>query len=66
MTPQSLLLFDRRELLRLAGIGSGLAAPSPLDKLARGYETYLKSRMLERDDAATMRRMVPGWKRTLF
>ena len=44
----------------------GLGVDIDQDKLARGYETYRKSRMLGRDDAATMRRLVPGWKRTLF
>ncbi len=44
----------------------GLGVELDRDKLARAHEVYEKSGMRERDDAATMRRMVPGWERTLF
>ena len=36
------------------------------DKLARAHETWRKCGMRERDDAATMQRVEPGWKRTLL
>ena len=46
--------------------GPGLGVILDEDKLARAEETYLKCKMRERDDAATMRKLVPGWERTLF
>jgi glucarate dehydratase len=46
--------------------GPGLGVELDRDKLARAHETYRKCGMHGRDDAATMRRFAPGWKRTLF
>ena len=46
--------------------GPGLGVALDRDKLARAHEVYKKSGMTERDDATTMRRFVPGWKRRLF
>jgi glucarate dehydratase len=46
--------------------GPGLGVILDEDKLARAQETYVKCKMRERDDAATMRKLVPGWERTLF
>jgi glucarate dehydratase len=46
--------------------GPGIGVSLDRDKLARAHEAYRKSGMQERDDAGTMRRMVPGWQRELF
>lgn len=46
--------------------GVGLGVTLDKDKLARAHETYQKSGMRQRDDAATMQRLVPGWTRRLF
>ena len=55
-------------------IGGKMAIPSnpgvgvsiDQDKLAKAHESYIKSGMKRRNDSATMRRFVPGWKRELF
>jgi glucarate dehydratase len=44
----------------------GLGVALDRDKLARAHETYTKCGMRNRDDAATMQRFVPGWKRTTY
>ena len=44
----------------------GVGVQLDRDKLARAHEAYKKCGMRQRDDASTMRRMVPGWERTLF
>ena len=44
----------------------GLGVSLDKDKLARAHEVYKKCGMRERDDATTMRRFVPGWRRRLF
>ncbi|MFN4257801.1 MAG: enolase C-terminal domain-like protein [Gemmataceae bacterium] len=44
----------------------GLGVELDLDQLARAHETYRKCGMRERDDAATMRMVEPGWERNLF
>jgi len=46
--------------------GPGLGVSLDRDKLARAHEVYQKCGMRRRDDATTMRRFVPGWKRELF
>ena len=46
--------------------GVGVGVTLDRDKLARAHETYTKSGMRRRNDAATMQRFQPGWKRTLF
>lgn len=46
--------------------GPGLGVDLDPDKLARAHEVYRKCGMRDRDDAGTMRRIEPGWKRTLF
>ena len=46
--------------------GPGLGVTLDQDKLARAEETFYKSGMHRRNDAETMRRLVPGWERTLF
>ena len=46
--------------------GVGVGVTLDRDKLARAHETYVKSNMENRDDAATMRKFVPGWKRDLY
>ncbi len=46
--------------------GPGLGVTLDRDRLAQAHETYQKSGMRRRDDAATMRRFEPGWKRDLF
>ena len=46
--------------------GPGLGVELDRDKLARAAETYNKCGMRDRDDAATMRMVEPGWERTLF
>jgi glucarate dehydratase len=43
--------------------GPGLGVTLDRDKLARAHETYRKCGMRDRDDAGTMRRIVPGWRR---
>jgi glucarate dehydratase len=45
--------------------GVGLGVSLDRDKLANAHEVYRKCGMRERGDAGTMRRFVPGWKRTL-
>ncbi len=44
----------------------GVGVTLDRDKLSRAHETYIKSGMRRRDDASTMRRIVPGWKRLLL
>jgi glucarate dehydratase len=46
--------------------GAGLGVELDRDKLAAAHETYRKCGMRDRDDAATMRMVEPGWERTLF
>ncbi len=46
--------------------GPGLGVTLDQDKLARGYETYTRSGMRQRNDGETMQRLVPGWQRTLY
>lgn len=46
--------------------GPGVGVELDRDKLARAQEVYQKCSMRERDDAATMRRLIPDWKRTLY
>lgn len=46
--------------------GAGLGVDLDRDKLARAHEVYVQCKMRSRDDAATMKRLVPGWQRTLF
>jgi len=46
--------------------GPGLGVELDRDRLARAHETYEKCGMRDRDDAATMRMVEPGWQRTLF
>jgi glucarate dehydratase len=36
------------------------------DKLARAHEVYEKCGMRQRDDLATMQRIIPGWQRPTF
>ncbi|HZL87193.1 MAG TPA: enolase C-terminal domain-like protein [Pirellulaceae bacterium] len=44
----------------------GVGVEIDRDKLAKAHETYLKCGMRQRDDAATMRLVEPGWSRELF
>lgn len=46
--------------------GPGLGVTLDRDKLAKAHETYQKCGMRDRDDASTMQRFEPGWKRKLF
>jgi glucarate dehydratase len=46
--------------------GPGLGVTLNRDRLAQAHETYLKCGMRRRDDAMTMERFEPGWKRNLF
>jgi glucarate dehydratase len=46
--------------------GPGIGVDLDRDKLARAHEVYNKCGMTGRDDAETMRRMQPGWTKTLF
>ncbi|GIW82078.1 MAG: glucarate dehydratase [Gemmatales bacterium] len=46
--------------------GAGIGVKLDKEKLARAHETYQKCGMRERDDARTMRMLVPDWKRTLY
>lgn len=46
--------------------GPGLGVALDRDRLARAHEVYRKCGMRERDDARTMRRIEPDWKRTLY
>ena len=46
--------------------GPGLGVTLDQDKLSRAAETYAKSGMRSRNDGETMRRLVPGWERTLY
>jgi len=46
--------------------GAGLGIELDRDKLARAHETYQKCGMRDRDDAATMRMVEPGWQRTIL
>ena len=44
----------------------GVGVELDRDKLAKAHETYVKCGMRQRDDAATMRMVEPGWQRELF
>lgn len=44
----------------------GLGVTLDRDRLAHAGEVYRKCGMRERDDGNTMRRFVPGWRRTLY
>lgn len=46
--------------------GPGVGVELDRDKLARAHEVYRKCGMRGRDDARMMRRIEPGWQRTLF
>jgi glucarate dehydratase len=46
--------------------GPGVGVDLDPDKLARAHEVYRKCGMRERNDAETMRMVVPGWERTMF
>lgn len=46
--------------------GPGLGVKLDLDRLARANELYKKCGMRERDDAATMRLVEPGWEKKPF
>lgn len=46
--------------------GPGLGIEVDRDRLARAAERYRRCPMRDRDDAATMQLVEPGWKRTLF
>jgi glucarate dehydratase len=46
--------------------GPGLGIEVDRDQLARAAELYRRCPIRERDDAATMQLVEPGWKRTLF
>ena len=46
--------------------GIGVGVNLDRDKLKRAHETYRKSGMRQRNDAATMQVFDPGWKRNLF
>jgi glucarate dehydratase len=46
--------------------GPGVGVQLDPDKVARANEVYRKCGMKERDDAATMRLVEPGWERKLF
>ena len=46
--------------------GPGLGVELDRDRLAKAHETYEKCGMRDRDDAATMRMVEPGWERTQF
>jgi glucarate dehydratase len=46
--------------------GPGLGVRIDPDRLARAHETYRKCGMRERDDAATMRLIEPGWNSDLL
>jgi glucarate dehydratase len=44
----------------------GVGVDIDADRLARAHEIYQKCGMRTRDDANTMQRFEPGWKRTMF
>ncbi len=44
----------------------GIGVNLDRDKLARAHEVYRKSGMRQRDDAGTLRRIEPNWRRELF
>ena len=44
----------------------GLGVELDRDRLARAHEVYQKCGMRDRDDAATMRMVEPGWQRNIF
>ena len=44
----------------------GVGVSIDRDKLAKAHEFYKKCGMTKRDDATLMKKMVPGWERTLF
>jgi len=44
----------------------GLGVQVDRDKLARAHEDYQKTTMRQRDDAGTMQRFVPGWKKRIM
>lgn len=46
--------------------GPGLGVEVDRDQLARAAEVYRKCPIRDRDDAATMRLVEPGWQRTIF
>lgn len=46
--------------------GAGVGVSLDPDKLSRAHETYKRSGMRQRNDAFTMRKFLPGWKRDLF
>lgn len=46
--------------------GVGLGVELDRDKLARAHEIYQKCGMRDRDDAALMRKLSPGWQRNRF
>jgi glucarate dehydratase len=46
--------------------GPGLGVELDRDRLAAAHETYQRCGMRERDDAATMKLVEPGWKRELL
>lgn len=46
--------------------GPGLGVALDPDQLARAHETWRKCGMRQRDDAATMRLVEPGWTRELY
>jgi len=46
--------------------GPGLGVEIDRDRLARAHEIYRRSGMRQREDAATMQLVEPGWKRELF
>lgn len=47
-------------------VGPGLGVELDRDRLAAAHETYERCGMRDRDDAATMRMIEPGWERKLF
>ena len=44
----------------------GVGVNIDYDKLAKAHEVYVKSGVRDRNDAETMQRFQPGWKRSLF
>jgi glucarate dehydratase len=44
----------------------GVGVELDRDKLAQAHEVYKRCGMRDRDDASTMRRVLPAWQRTLF
>ena len=58
--------FKFREGQLTTPAAPGVGVKLDLDKLARAHEVYLKCGMRQRDDAGTMRQLIPNWTRTLF